>query len=438
MCRIYKNIVLLSLLATGGVLAETVEELDEDTSLNEIVRQRMSESGTDMPFSFCGDLNLTALFIKQDENEGFDGSSVSLQGNIGLVYVGKGNGFGYGAEIGVKTDSGLIKQGAPIVKTAFIFVEADKIGVIRLGYTNTAADLFCICGDKCLVGYGGAGSGNLGIFYNKSAGSTVDTGFTYDDSRAAKIAWLSPTVSGFSMGLSFTPDSRDANLFRTKHCQMKSAHEKSCFSEMCAAYAKNIITGGIAYEWGAPDDFNAKISASGWFGRGKSGINDTLEVHNVRAYNVGAIIGCKDLKISLGYTDAGKSLLPKKYATADIAPFDASRDYSLDDADVGLRPGANAGQIYSIGAAYTYKKLVVSVGYFKSIVKFSDSEEATADVISLAFEYTFDKSIGVYTEYDHISSNSCDRARAYGKACDLSSTGKNKANVLMLGTKINI
>ncbi|MDR3179388.1 MAG: porin [Holosporaceae bacterium] len=437
MNNIYKNIAFLLILATAGVFAETVEELDEGKSLNEMIRRKMLGSD-DTPFSFCGDLNLTALFISQDKSEGYDDSSASLQGNIGLVCAGKGNGFGYGAEIGVKTDSGLIKQGAAIMKTAFIFAEFDKIGTIRLGYTNTAADLFSICGDRYLVGYGGAGSGNLGIFYNKSAGSIVDTGFAYNDSRAAKILWLSPTFSGFSVGLSFTPDSRDANLFRTRHCLRKSVNEKSCFSGI-SAYAQNTITGGIAYEWGAPDDFNVKISAAGWFGRGKSGSSDSIKVHDVCAYNIGAIFGYKDFKISLGYTDAGKSLLPKKYATADMsATFDDSRDYSLSDPEIGLKPGANAGKIYSIGVAYTYKKLTVSAGYFKSEVRFSHNEKSTADIVTFAAEYTFDKIVGVYVEYDYISSNSCARARAYGKACDLSSTGKNRANVLMVGTKINI
>ncbi|MDR2794493.1 MAG: porin [Holosporaceae bacterium] len=438
MNNIYKNIALLSVLATVSVFAETVEELDENASLNEIIRQKMSDPNNDMPLSFCGDLNLTALFISQDKNEDYDGSSESLQGNIGLIYVGKKNKFGYGVEIGVKTDSGLIKQGAAIMKTAFVFVEADTIGTIRLGYTNTAADLFCICGDKYLVGYGGAGSGNLGIFYNKSAGSIVDTGFSCDDSRAAKILWLSPTLSGFSIGLSFTPDSRDANLFYTRHCLFKPINEKSCFSQM-SAYTKNTTTCGIAYELGAPDDFNAKISASAWFGKGKSGSSDTIEVHNVRAFNIGAMLGYKDFKISLGYTDAGKSLLPRKYATTDMpVAFDDSRNYALSDTAVGLKPGADAGKSFSVGVAYTYEKLTVSAGYFKSEVKFSDNEKSSADIITLAAEYTFDKTVGMYIEYDHISSNTCDRARIYGKACNLSSTGENKANILIMGTKINI
>jgi predicted porin len=71
-------------------------------------------------------------------------------------------------------------------------------------------------------------------------------------------------------------------------------------------------------------------------------------------------------------------------------------------------------------------------------VKFSDSEKSVADVITLAGEYTFDKRASVYVEYDRIKSDSCARAQAYGKACGISSAGKNKGNIFMVGTKINI
>ncbi|MDR2681893.1 MAG: hypothetical protein LBB29_02510 [Holosporaceae bacterium] len=72
------------------------------------------------------------------------------------------------------------------------------------------------------------------------------------------------------------------------------------------------------------------------------------------------------------------------------------------------------------------------------MVKFSDSEESTADVLTLAGEYILDRRIAVYIEYDRIKSDSCARAQAYGEACGISSVGKNSANIFMIGTKINI
>ncbi|MDR0632450.1 MAG: porin [Holosporaceae bacterium] len=414
------------------------KEFEEGHWLNNAIDEILARLGIyQTGLRIDGRVDLTTVFVNQDQKTSSDDDAViSLQGDVDLKYLNKCDGYAYGFEIGTKTNSGIIKNGNPIVKTSFLFWESDKVGSIKFGYARTAADVFSICGDKFLVGYLGAGSGNLGAFYNASAGTILDTGFPSDDSRAAKIAWTSPVVSGFSAGLSFTPDSRNANLFKTHHSKSDSLHEKADFFGMRRTYSKNIVTGGIAYEFGSPDDLNAKVSFASWLGSGKTGISG-VDVHNIRAYNVGVAICYKDLQTSFGYTDNGRSLLAKKYASHDVSAFDESKAYSLTDPAVGLRPGADAGKLYSAGIAYALGKLTVSAGYFKSVVKFSDREKSKADVITFAGEYKVSRSLEIYLEYDHIATNTCDRARIYGDACGRSSTGNNRANVFMIGSKIN-
>jgi predicted porin len=429
--------MFVNLFGMTGDSAQSEEDGDA-FSLNDLIADELEKSAMDMRITLDVAQHFTVLFIDQEQkNVDDDAATVSLQGDITLRYLDKCDAYGYGVEVGLITNSGIIKQGNPIVKTSFVFLESDKVGTIKLGYASTAADSFCICGDKFLVGYGGTGSGNLGIFYNKSAGSLVDTEFFADDSMAAKVVWLSPVVSGFSAGLSFTPDSRDVGLFQTRHNYCSNIDEKADFSGMCLAHSKNIITGGISYEFGDPDDFSAKISAAAWMGKGKSDLDDNINVHNIRAYNVGMTMCCGDLKVSCGYTDNGKSMLPLKYATQDTVAFDSSKDYQLTDPCVGLKSGANAGKIYSLGMAYSFNKLEVSVGYFRSVVKFSDSERAKAHIISLAVEYKFNGNLSLYVEYDNLATNSCDRAQIYGKACQGSETGRNRASVFMIGSKFN-
>ncbi|MDR1982427.1 MAG: porin [Holosporaceae bacterium] len=441
--NISKHALFLSLFLFANLSGTTgnsiqAETCEDDFSLNNLISDELEKLGVEAKLTLGIVQHFTTLFISQDENGGKGDAVASLQGDVNFRYLDRCDGYGYGFEIGAITNSGIIKQGNPIVKTSFVFLESDKIGTVKAGYANTAADSFCICGDKFLVGYGGAGSGNLGVFYNRSAGSRVDTGFFADDSRAAKIVWLSPIISGLSAGLSFTPDSRNAGLFKTNRNDYCSLHEKTDFSGMCLSYSKNVITGGMAYEFGDPDDLNIKISVAAWRGKGKSGADDNIEVHNIGAYNVGATICHKNFKASCGYTNNGKSLLVKKYATNDGAVFDESIDYQLADPGVGLISGANAGKIYSLGIAYSFDKLEVSAGYFKSIVKFSANEKAKADIISVAAEYKFNGNLSAYVEYDNIATNTCDRARIYEKACHMSTTGRNRANVFMIGSKISL
>ncbi|MDR2157925.1 MAG: porin [Holosporaceae bacterium] len=439
----FRSAILAAMFLSMSLFAATrdferSDEVNRRLPLNELINDELTKYDVDATLRLCGRLHFTTIFINQDrKTDRIDAAVTSLKGDIYFKYLGKRDEYGYGFEMAIKANSGVIKQGNAVVRASFIFLESDKMGTLRLGYTNTAADLFSICGDKCLVGYLGAGSGDLGAFYDKSAGSIVDTGFPQDDSRAAKIVWISPIISGISAGLSFTLDSRDANLFRTRRHGMLHIHEKANFFGLGAAYSKNLISGGIAYEFGAPDGLNAKISGAVWLGKGKSGFGDDIKARNVRAHNIGAIVGYKKFKLSAGYTDNGKSLLAEKQAISEIAAFDDSRNYDLADPDVGLQSGADAGKIYSLGISYSFDKLGVSAGYFKSIVKFSPREKSKADVISLAAEYKFDQNLRIYLEYDHIATNSCDMARAYGKACNLTTMGKIKAYLFMIGSKIN-
>ncbi|MDR2794728.1 MAG: porin [Holosporaceae bacterium] len=435
-----KKTIFLALLSTIGI-CEATDVADEEKLLHEKVADKLQKEGIDCPLSFRGTFNFTSLFMNQEKKNTDDSSICALESDIFLKYLNKCAQYNYGFEIGVKANSGIIKQGSPIVRTAYAFVESEKIGTLKVGFSPTVADSMTISGGSVLVGYGGAASRNLSIFYNESAGSFVDLCFLFDDNKAAKIAFMSQKFSGFSFGISFTPDSRSSNPFKTLHPKPRNKEineEKANFPGMRSAYSKSIITGGVAYEFGDPNEFNGKISLCGWMGKGETSVIG-VKVNNISAYSIGILLGYKDFKLALGYADNGKSLRSKRYATADIDAFNENKSYTFNDPEVGLKPGADAGTMYSIGASYAVNsKLTISAGYFRSAVKFSSSEKSTASVITFAGEYVFDKRGSVYAEYDKIKSDSCARAQAYGKACGISSTGKNSGNIFMVGVKINI
>ncbi|MDR1235826.1 MAG: porin [Holosporaceae bacterium] len=437
-----KRIMFLPVLLMGVDLCSAANVQDNEVKLlNEMVADELKKSGTDCPFSFRGTLNFTALSVDQDEKGDNKNGVFALEGDIFLKYLNKYDRYSYGAEVGMKANSGIMKQGSPILRTAHLFAESETAGALKIGFIPTTADSMTVNGGSVLVGYGGAASRNLSLFYNESAGSFVDMCFPFDDNKAAKVAYSSPSFSGFSFGISFTPDSRSANPFKTLHPKPQNPEislEKANFPGMRSAYSTNIVTGGVTYDFGDPKALNGKISLCGWVGKGNTSVPG-IRVHDVRAWNVGATVGYGDFKLALGYADNGKSLRSKRHATADIATFDKERNYTFSDPEVGLKPGADTGKMYSVGLSYAVNtKLAISAGYFTSKVKFSDSEKSVADVITLAGEYTFDKRASVYVEYDRIKSDSCARAQAYGKACGISSTGKNKGNIFMIGTKINI
>ncbi|MCR5225003.1 MAG: porin [Alphaproteobacteria bacterium] len=430
---LFKNYVAVAamLCSTGFVFAE--DNADEDLLLHEIVKQKLAEEGIETGFDFSGDLNLTHLYIGQAITGDKENMSTSLQGAVNLKYLGKADSFGYGFELGAKTKSGIIKQGNAILEVAYVFLDT-MYGKLKFGHTNTAADSFNVCGDACLVGYQGFGSGNFRAFYNPSAGAIVDTGCSFDDNKATKIAWLSPTISGFSCGISYTFDSDDTTLFKTIHEHMDGVHNGK--EGVMSASSKNVITIGAAYEHGTPQDFYSKLSVSAWFGKGESKCD--IKIRDVRAFNIGALFAYKDFQLALGYTDNGKSFLATKYATGDIDDVNLDGTVDINNPHVGLKEGANAGRIYSLGMAYKWNKLTMSLGLFRAETKFSSNEKSKSDIISVATEYKFNKAFAAYVEYDNIRTRSCKRAIAYAKACDLpAKLGDNRANIFMIGTKIN-
>jgi predicted porin len=387
--------------------------------------------------------NLSAIFLHQDIKNDRDNAFVVEEGAVNFDCLLKHEGYAYGFETMAKVSSGLIKGGGSVFRTACLFLEHDNMGIFKVGFTRTAADTFSVDSCGLLTAYNGFESQNFSIFYNESAGSTVDIGSQFlDDSRALKISWKSPVASGFSVGLSFTPDTRTCNPFRTLRKEQKCAKcDDKLISQfgMGKTYSKNVVSCGAAYEIGDPKALNAKVSVAGWFGQGKSGLGD-VKVHNVCAYNVDLKIGYDSFNIAFGYTDNGKSLMARERASEDIGAFDPDRKYSPMDAFVGFRDGADAGKIYSARTAYSFKNLSLSAGYMKSIVKFSGSEKATGDVLSLGAEYKFHKALSLYVEYDHIKTDTCARAQAMKSASkgESGAPGKNKANLFIIGSKISI
>ncbi len=420
----YKKLLVFSLLPLC-CFADNAEN-QESKLLHEWFEEKLEQNGHHTNWSFSGNLNGSAIAINQSLSQD-DNCFATLEGEAFINYDGKYDGLGYGIEICNKIRSGIIKGGNAIVDSSYLYIESDKYGKFKFGYTNTAADEFSLSYAAILTGYAGPDSGNLDTFYAQTSGSIIATGFERDDGNALKIVWLSPTVNGWSMGLSYTPNSRDGHLFKEEKNKIQGEYNPDQNYADESSYSKHNFTGGISYEYGAEDDFNFKISLAGWYGRGHSD-GYVKKVRNVTGYNIGAILGYKNYKLALGYTDNGKSLMPSKFI-------------EKSESDKGFCYGADAGKIYNIGVGYTYDKLELSVGYFHAVRKFSSNERSNSNIATIAAQYNFDKTFSAYIEYDNIRTRTCKRSidtegdpRIGG---DGEAFGNNRANMFVIGTKIN-
>ncbi len=415
-----KKLVLLSLLPFLCYAEENATSSEDVKLLNESVDELLKENGYDTNWSFSGILNGSAVMLHQSIPTD-DTATASLDGDIYIRYDNKWNDLGFGLEIGNKVKSGLLKQGSAIVDTSFIYIESDKYGKFKFGYTNTAADTFSITYASVLTGYTGPDSGYLSSFYNQTSGSIISTGFDRDDGKSLKVVWLSPIVSGWSMGLSYSPNSRDGHLFKENRNKVEKDYSPKQNYADKDSYSKHNFTGGIAYEWGDPEAFNAKISVAGWYARGKS---DVSNVRNVCGYNVGALLGYGKYSLALGYTDNGRSLLPSHF----VEPSEKA----------GFCSGADAGKIYNIGIGYKGEKVELSAGYFHAVKKFASKQRSNSNIATFAAQYNFNRAFSAYVEYDNIRTRTCERSIETEKVVDGFAYGNNHANMFVIGSKINL
>lgn len=412
----------------------SVDSADDDTLLSEDIMEKLREVGYDGNFSFFGDAEFCAILCHQTVSDDNENRNLAFRSNIYLKYLDILNGCAYGFQLGCKPQSNFTKNHEALFKSLYGFVKSDYLGEFRAGFIDTAANDMCIDGYTFAVGFQGPGSGDFRDFYNPAAGSIVDTGCSVDDGKAAKLVWYSPIIRGFSIGASYTFNGKRYAPFRAKH------DELSCEYDECWAHSKNVLTVAGAYEYGSSDKFNAKFSLAGWFGEGKAG-SSLQKVHGICAYQIGTILGYKNFKIAFGFTDNGKSLISKRIAEGECPKFDLDTDYNAPVLRnrIGLKSGADAGKIYSVGLLYNIGNLKLSSGYFRSIVKYSDlkQERAISNIVTLAAEYELKKSIKIYAEFDNIVSNTCERAMVFRKTYKMPYTGSNKANVFMIGTKFD-
>lgn len=396
---------------------------EEDQLLNEFVKDKLAEIGINTNLRFYGDINTT--FASTHQTLDRENPTAVIEGNVYIAYDNRYGDLGYGLNIGNKIKSGELKQGAAIVDTSYLYLQSDKYGKVKFGYTNSAGDEFSLTYAAVLTGYKGPDSGNLSAFSTQTSGTIIGTGFDRDDSKALKVVWLSPKISGWTFGLSYSPNSRDGHLFMEKRNKLaKDYHPSQNFADQ-SSYSKHNVSGGIAYEHGCDKGFYGKVAVAGWWAKGEA---DHTKVKNVAGYNVGALLGYKNYKLAFGFTDNGTSMLPEKLE-------------GVENPKVGFLAGADAGKIYNIGIGCTLGKAELSAGFFHAVRKFSHNERTNTNITTLAAQYNFNKTLSTYIEYNHVRARTCERSfnteldPAYGG--DGIAFPNNDANIFMIGAKVN-
>lgn len=279
-----------------------------------------------------------------------------------------GNCDGYRVDVdGAVTETGT--DCAKIKLPRFILIPESPIahGGYAKGFYNRATD-----NDYAST------SADSGFGFNKNKTSTqVRDGQFGDLADASKISYYTPRMSGWQLGLSFTPDTGNSGTSAT-------------ISGDNSGDIKQAVSYGVNYS----DNFGNlgfAMSATGENGQFEQGSTTTIKRNGLQAYDAGFMATYLGATIGASYGSWGSSLQPK----TGIYSCDYSKTTAIGSQDC---TGANVTKFsdatyYTAGVAYQFGPFATSVSYLDS-----NFQENTYNALSFGVDYRMAKGLMPYFE----------------------------------------
>lgn len=337
-----------------------------------------------------GNMKFEAAFVDEDDNtvngagkSGFNrGHKFSID-DAEIVFKASAtadNGLEYGAEIEYEFEESATDE-------AMIWLEGNW-GLLQLGNEDGAEDAVKIGGWSVLGGTGGWDGDN---FVTNNASALIEPKLIGDTSDATKVTYYTPQLSGFRVGLSYTPD---------------VGHEYDADANDDDGDQENHIGIGVEYK----NTFDqVGVHVSGRYAAAGFESNDTLddstEKEDVSSFALGAQVTYAGFAVAAGYADNGDSGVTKANEAA----------------------GADAGEWFDVGASYSTGPYKVAIGYAHSEKSLSSSQEVEADIFTVTGDYNVAPGLDVYAEYNYYDIDDGTSATA----------DDNEANVFIVGTKVS-
>ena len=188
------------------------------------------------------------------------------------------NGITFGFRVEFEADSGETNN----VDENSIWASG-SFGKLEFGNNDGAEDTFMVNGSNSGVDYGGVGnptSNFLSTAYTGSARTSVDFRGGVDTSDATKITYTTPNFSGFSVGVSYTPDTHDGNDGNSFHADDNGEFELDPSDGSISASGEDSgvhdnIGIGIGYD-GEFNGVGVELSLVGAFGSADAEPEDTV------------------------------------------------------------------------------------------------------------------------------------------------------------------
>lgn len=242
-----------------------------------------------------GNVDFTAGFVQEDDVVGIDRRKSTFMNESDILFDVGGitdNGLEYGARIDLEADINEDADGEGLnASETSIFLSGD-FGRVVLGGAIGAEETMRRDGSTIAYGNGGI-DGNWYHFitwpamsdFNVRPGLRLAHGEQDQDgiySNATKITYFTPSLYGFQLGVSYTPDVGDRG---------------QTFSGKFSGDAEEVISAGLTFDYDI-NDINLGLSILGETGDAESDLTN-----NVSDWGAGATISFRGLSFGAGYYD---------------------------------------------------------------------------------------------------------------------------------------
>jgi hypothetical protein len=275
---------------------------------------------------------------------------------------------------------------------------------------------------------GGVLGGNYTDVINMTTGvnGSIDMVGTVKDTN--RITYATPRVSGFQFGISLAPLGHQKGESKPNSYLNPGTEGK--------VFERNIVSLGLNFKKKLNDDWKVKLSVVGVFAKVEPGTRRTQTIaygnnninlnkyKRVASYALGGELSYKDFDIGIEFIDNGRSMV-----LADV-------------------PGADAGQVISIGMGYKFGQDRFSVGYIYGSKKQGDfarngyNPRGRAQAVHLTWDRNLAPGLNVFAEanyFDYKTDQNTLRFQRLAKANKSElpeAVGNNHGHVLLSGIKV--
>lgn len=366
---------------------------------------------------------------KNQKNSGFNnGARVSVSATAKADA-----GYTYGAVAGLMV-SGPQKTGKDSSTTdnTYIFLES-SLGRVEIGSNYSASKTMGISGGTVARATGGA-TGDWDNFfgwdYDDAQGNTYSItenannnnitktnkifytstsligdayGSATTSEQTNKFTYYTPKISGFQLGLSYTPDSdRNANgSFSDENPGRRTL--------------KNLLNAGLTYS-NTFDQITLGLSAIGSTGKAPKKNKNSAINHNYQGYAFGGSLAYSAFSVSGNW-----GTMSKKFFTYD----NRLNSGELGDANITKAP-----KFWSASVAYVQGPFGISASYYNS----KSQNKNKFNAWSVGADYSLAPGITSYAEFTQANAKINPSLKSAGNAAP---SVKNKGNVFIVGTTLS-